>query len=272
MLQNKIAPAIAFVAALTMTAYASDVSSLLQRNTWAFSQEERAQLNAAEAAELDTRIINIIAEATGNLPTCVLMDFKVVDLNADDTSEIIAAVDVSGRGLLRDVAVISRKDGAYRYDTIPAYGGAIDVWESGGKQLLVGAQPAYELSRSDPLITYPLLYSWTGSQCKDVSRENRAYYEAQYLPVLTNALYRFQAIKLPGEGEYKRRRMVELIGWSLATEKLNSMFSDHLVSTNEVAKLNNLMETFTGNGEQDGVLVRKFREAHSQLRGCLRER
>ncbi len=254
--------------------------TVLVRNTWSFSAQEIKNLNG-QAADVFQKSLALTLKDVPDYAVEImasgltygrLVEFRIVDLNDDGIAEILLSVDDSGRGLIRDISVLSRRSGKFYCQGISAYGGTIKLLRTEKPNLIIGSSPLFELTRADPILTFPMLYSWTGSQCKDVSRENRAYYEAQYLPALTNAISRFQAINMSDKkGESKRRLMVEVIGWALATEKLVSMFSDQLVSTNEVAKLNNLMETFTWDGEQDSVFVRKFRDAHSQLRGCLRE-
>lgn len=267
MFHINFAPVFALVVALAVRASASDVSSLLERDTWLFSQEERAQLNAVEAARFNGVILNLIATATGNLPTGVLMDFQVVDLDADGTSEIIAAVDVSGRGLLRDVAVVSRKDGAYRCDTIPAYGGAIDLWESDGKQFLVGAQPAYELSRADPLITYPLVYSWTGEKCEEVSARARSYYDATFLPLINASLEKAME-QDPAESHVDNRRTVlRMVALSRSIIKVNRLFEQPLVSKDQVAAVKDMLDGFELRAEEDpdGVISPLVRDAKVEI-------
>ncbi|NLB66063.1 MAG: hypothetical protein GX803_06315 [Lentisphaerae bacterium] len=260
-------PAFVLVLALAVRASASDVSSLLERDTWLFSQEERAQLNAVEAARFNVVILNLIATATGNLPTGVLMDFQVVDLDADGTSEIIAAVDVSGRGLLRDIAVVSRKDGAYRYDTIPAYGGVIDLWESDGKQFLVGAQPAYELSRTDPLITYPLLYAWTGVKCEEVSERARSYYEVTFLPLFNASLEKAMEQDPAESHDDKRRTVLRMVALSRSVIKVNSLFEQPLVSKDQVAAVKDMLDGFKLQTEEDpgGVISPLLRNAKVEI-------
>ena len=267
MLHNNFAPAFALVVALAVRASASDVSSLLERDTWTFSLEERAQLNAVEAAHFNVVILNLIATATGNLPTGVLMDFQVVDLDADGISGIIATVDVSGRGLSRDVAVVSRKDGTYRYDTIPTYGGAIDLWESDGKQFLVGAQPAYELSRTDPLITYPLLYSWTGVKCEEVSERARSYYEATFLPLITASLEKAMEQDTAESHDDKRRTVLRMVALSRSVIKVNSLFEQPLVSKDQVAAVKEMLDGFQLRGEEDpdGVISPLVRDAKVKI-------
>lgn len=254
--------------------------TILSRDTWSFSAEEIKTLNGCAVEVFQKTLVLSLRHATNYIMEIMaaglkngrLVEFHVIDLNYDGIAEMLLSVDDSGRGVMRNISVLSRKSGQYYCQGIPVYGGTIKLMQNEKQNLIVGSSPLFELTRADPIRTFPILYSWTGSQCKDVSRENKAYYEAQYLPALTNALFRSQDINLSDEGESKRRVLVEVIGLALATEKLTSMFPDHLVATNEVAKLDKLMERFTLDGEQDAVLLGKFREAHNHLRGYLRQR
>jgi len=252
MIQNITVHVVFFMAIFSVTTHAADVSPLLQRNNWEFTQEELAKLNSANVTELDDTITKLIAKTTGNLPTGVLIGFKVVDLNDDGISEIIARVDVSGRGLLRDVTIISRNDGVYHYDTIPAYGGMTQLWKSDKEQLLVTSQPACDLSRSDPLITYPLLYSWTGLKCKDVSKQARAYYETSFLPSIKESLERAkEAAPTTESREDKLRRVLRIVGLSRALVRVNNLFDKPLFSRSEVADLKKTLESLDLSSEDD---------------------
>jgi len=240
--------------------------TILDRNTWSFSRQETEILNRLGVDVLDKKVMSILKDATGYFTAGKLVEFRVTDLNDDGIMELLARIDYSGRGLIRDVTVLSRNAGKYYYETIPADGTKITLLQDTKPNLIVGSSPLLELTRVDPIPNFPMLYSWSGSRCKDVSRENRSYYEAQYLPALTNAICNAQAVNLPGKGEQKRHLMIEATGWALATEKLALMFSECLISTNEVTKLNSLMKTINEDSGQEGVLVEKFREAHRHLR------
>lgn len=267
MFHNNFTRVFAFVVALAIRSNASNVPSLLERDTWIFSQEECDQLNAVDAANFNVMIINVIAMATGNLPTGVLMDFQVVDLNADGISEIIVAVDVSGRGLLRDVAVISRKDGEYRHDIIPTYGGVIDLWESNGKYFIVGAQPAYELSRTDPLITYPLLYAWTGVKCENVSKQVRSYYEATFLPLINASLRKAVEQDTPELYDDQRRSVLRTVVLSLAIIKVNSLFEQPLVAKEQIVVVKDILNGLQFRAEEDpsGVISPLVQDAKMKI-------
>ena len=245
---------------------------VLRRDTWSFSEEEMKTLNKCTAESLEKTLLPIINDATGHVIEGRLMSFRVVDLNNDGIAEVLACIDYSGRGVIRDVALLSRKSGQYYQRTIPAYGGTIKLVRKENQNLVVGSLPLFELTGADPIQAFPMLYSWTGCECRDVSRENRAFYASQYLPVLTNALYCFQGNNLIKGGEAQRRFMIEAINCGLAIEKLNSMFNGQLVLTNEVAKLNNLMKSFVGDGEADAMILKKFIEVRGWVHRSSGER
>jgi hypothetical protein len=267
MFHNRFILLFGFIVAFVVNAGATEVLSLLERDTWAFSQEECAQLNAVEVARFNDVILSIIATTTGNLPVGVLVDFQIVDLNADGISEIIASVDVSGRGLLRDVAVLSKKDGAYLFDTIPTYGGAIDLWKLDEQQLLVGQQPAYELSRADPLITYPLLYLWTGVKGVDVSGRGRLYYETTFLPLINASLKVTMEQNIDKSRDHKRQTVLRLVGLSRSVIKVNSLFEQPLVTEDQLATVKEMLGRFVFGIKEDpdGVITSLLQDAKVKI-------
>ena len=255
-----------FISRAVAGALSSNDLSLLERDTWSFSAQKIETLNAVAPKVLEAKFLSILKAATGHIAAEALMEFRFTDLDGDGIAEALARIDYSGRGLTRDLSVLSRKSGKYYYQTIPAYGCGITLWQKEKQNLIVGSFPLFELTRADPLQTFPVLYAWTGSQCEDVSRENKNYYEAQYVPVLTNALCRCQQTDIPENEESRRRVMIEAIGLALATKKLNSMFADHLVATNEVKKLDRFIEAFPVDGNEDTMILKKFREVRERAR------
>lgn len=266
MRQNKMGLTLASVLFFMRAAYAFDPSSLLHLDTWAFSKEDQAKLNAGHSAELGPGIIAAIAEATGNLPIGTLLEFRAVDLNADGICEIIAAVDVSGRGLVRELAVISRNGGAYYYDTIPAYGGEIALWAADDKQMLVAMQPAYDLSRTDPLITYPELFSWTGIKCEDVSRRARPYYEAIFLPQIKSLMAETESADRSITTEDRQREILRVASINRAAVTVNSFFDAPLISKAEIGVLKGLLESLGTPNEDnlDGRVGPLLRDAKAE--------
>ena len=266
MCQRILALAIAFVLVIVQAAGALDPPSLLQLDTWTFSQEDQDRLNAAHAVDLGPEIMTAIAKATGNLPIGTVRDFRADDLNADGICEIVAAVDVSGRGLVRDLITVSRNGGAYSCDTIPAYGGEIRLWGMDGKQMLVTMQPAYDLSRSDPLITYPRLFSWTGTKCEDVSQRTRPYYEDVFLPQIKSMMAEAEKVNVSTNIEDRHRIIIRVASLSHAAVKVNRFFDVPIVQKADIGAITEVLESLgaSSRGNLDSQVAILLRNATTE--------
>ena len=76
----------------------------------------------------------------------------------------------------------------------------------------------------DPYNPMEVLYAWTGTNCVDVSKKHRAFYESQVIPELTNELSR--AYQNVIRGKMEDPLLVEAVQWALAVDKLNEMFPE----------------------------------------------
>ena len=240
---TRIVHILSFLIATASANAGESPASLLARGTWSFAAAEVEQLNVSPLDELETPVLAAEAEARGAKPMGQLMTCKFVDLDGDGTVEILASIDLSGRRLSRDIILLSRKDGVYIWRGVPDYGIRIEVWRScEGETFIVGQEPVFELSRVDPLTTYPILYSWTGQKIEDASRRAREYFEQVYAPAISTSIAHIADNRAATTQEETRRRVLAIIGLARSALKVNALFDSPVVSPSEMGILRSALD------------------------------
>lgn len=248
-------------------AWSADTLILLHQDTWSFSAEEIQTLNAIDRKVMGPELASIIKNVTGRKDEDPLMDFKVIDLNGDGIAEIIFRTDVSGRGFSRDASVLSRNNGRYNYAIVPSYGIKIILWETENQKFIVGSEPVFEMIRCDPILDFPEIYVWTGSNCKIVSKQYWPYYRDHLLPLVTNGIFEIKNTNFFFRGpELKHCMAVEAVNWALATDKLNEMFPEEPAVRDAVRKIYELLNALRLEDDENPRLVKEFRNVQEKIR------
>lgn len=250
----------------TIDGRSADASALLDRDSWSFSDEEIRNLNDLKLIELEPKLASIIRGITGGLGAGKLMQFKFVDLNDDGIVEMIVRCDLSGRGLTRDISVLSQKAGKQYYEIVPCYG-RIVLWETENRKLIVGSEPVFTLFGCDPILAFPQLYAWTGSKCEDISKQYWSYYRDQLLPLLTNKIFEIKNTNFRSlEPEPKHRLTVSAVNWALAADKLKEMFPELPAVRDLTKKVYDLLNALQLDDNEHPLLVKKFRNVQKKIR------
>ena len=250
----------------TIDGRSADASALLDRDSWSFSDEEIRNLNALKPIELESKLASIIRGITVGLEVGKLMQFKFVDLNDDGIVEMIVRCDLSGRGLTRDISVLSQKTGKQYYEMVPCYG-RIVLWKTENRKLIVGSEPVFELFGCDPILAFSQLYAWTGATCKDVSKQYWPYYRDQILPLLTNRIFEIKNTNFRSlESEPKHRLTVSAVNCALTADKLKEMFPELLAVRDLTKKIYDLLNALRLDDNEHPVLIKKFRNVQERTR------
>lgn len=255
-----------------LVARGQDVLKLLNRDSWSFSTNEVQHLNALSPQVMQPTVVGIVSSVTEYGDNDRLLAFRVIDLNGDGADELLARLDCSGRGIVQDLVVLSRKGGAYICDTVSAYGQDITVYQSGTQFLIVASCRLLgeDVNHADPNQDFQFLYAWSGTNCNDVSRQHREYYESRFVPSLTNAIARYDE-RIGADKDDQRRSFLEVFGFGMAAQKFTELFSVSPLSREQTKKLERLLSRLSA--DQDTKLKKQlgdeFRKVEAYLQNQL---
>jgi len=264
----------------------TDISALLHRDTWSFSEKEIEALNGVNSRDMGTELAAIITDdpdyadgvilelkfiATTNelnyADWTPLPKIKFIDLNGDGIAEMVAH-SPNGRQPGGSLYILSRKSGKHYCDIISCDNGGMRFWPANNQALIIGADSLFTGATVDPYNPMEVLYAWTGTNCVDVSRKHVSFYESQVIPKLTNELSR--AYQNVIHGKMEDPLLVEAVQWALAADKLNEMFPELPDARDLIKKAYDLLNALRLEDDENSLFVRKIakeiRNAQEKIR------
>lgn len=249
--------------------------TLLHRDTWSFSAQEIKALNESSnvVAQLASGITNMDGILREFSYTIEVNDhyknwtnFRAIDLNNDGIVEIVVYISNGPRQPGGGLYILSRKSGMHYGDIISCGNGGIRFWAADNQILIIGAEPLFEGATVDPYYPFEMLYAWTGTNCVDVSRKNRAFYENQVIPELMNKL--FLAYQNVTHGKMEEPLPAEVVQWALIADKLNEMFPELPGLRDLIKKTDDLLNAMRLDYEEKErpFLFKEFRNVQEKIR------
>lgn len=227
--------AVAISLSLQLAASSDDAAKLapLNRKDWLLTKTERESLNSVPLEAMQLAFFSLLRASGGeDLEGLALNAFRFEDLNGDGMAELLCRIDVSGRGIVRETAVYSRKDGRFVKRSIPSFSlgqgadGGLEIFQLDGRSLLVGSETLLEIHTASPIWTFPVLHSWSGGGFSDVSGECWSYYKDVFLKrVKESYLDCLKALK-KGSKEQRSDALIGATGMAKALLRLEELFPE----------------------------------------------
>jgi Holliday junction resolvase RusA-like endonuclease len=129
-------------------------------------------------------------------------------------------------------------------------------WPTNNQALIIGSESLFFGATVDPYNPMEVLYAWKGTNCFDVSRKHRAFYESQVIPGLTNELSR--AYQNVIRGKMEDPLLVEAVQWALAADKLNEMFPELPATRDLIKKAYDLLNALRLEDDENSLFVKEI--------------
>ena len=155
--------------------------------------------NVASVSWTNEQIATFLDTVTSSSVDIAVSDFRFVDLDADGQLELVAGIDLSGRGEFNSVAVVRRTGANFAVQEIRALGvdsldGILsDVNNDGKQELLIPTAVTPYLGTSAPEAEWTAVYGWSGPLLIDISVQLPSFYQTAILPGLKQNLDALQA-------------------------------------------------------------------------------
>lgn len=169
------------------------LETMLSKQTWTFGKEELSLLNNAARPEMEPLLIDLEVKAT-HMPvdrgSTRLIAYSFIDLNKDGLAELLTRFSRGALGRSCDVMVVTRRAGKYFESSYEDCGdnglsqSGFKMYETKDKTLVIGGTQVLSLHMTDPTVSFPVIYGWNGERLIEVSREHRAWYQGNYVPVI----------------------------------------------------------------------------------------
>ena len=259
------------------TTQGQDALALLDRPTWFFTTNEIAALNAVSPRDMEPKVFEIIRKADG-YPAGKLVKFGVVDLNNDGKGEMLTRIDIGSRVIMHDVGILYKESSNYVYVIVESNGPMIPLREKNGRWLIIGDEFVASFHGPYGWVWFPVVYSWNGKKCENVSRENWDYYKANVFPAITNAISQLADVEsrpLADATDWevlttRKDLVMQLVGEGLKAKRLAELFPQAVLPREHAQKLNDAIARQSAGTQLDSELKEKVREVQNYLQGRLR--
>ena len=275
-----------FLVCCALAGSITDISALLHRDTWSFSEKEIEALNGVNSRDMGTELAAIITDdpdyadgvilelkfiATTNelnyADWTPLPKIKFIDLNGDGIAEMVAH-SPNGRQPGGSLYILSRQSGRHYCDIISCDNEGMRFWPTNNQALIIGAEALFRGATVDPYHPMEVLYAWTGTNCVDVSRKYGSFYESQVIPKLTNQLD--QAYQDVIHGKMEDPLLVEAVQWALTADRLNEMFPELPGMRDLIKKAYDLLNALRLEDDENSLFLKKIareiRNAQEKIR------
>src|SRR5690349_2629221 len=150
--------------------------------------------NVSTVTWTSEQIGEFLARATGSDIGYAVGDFAFVDLLGNGNLELVATIDTNGRGFFNDLLVVRRGSAGIAIQTIPVLsmqslaGAIFDLNGDGMRELIVPKPLTPYLGGAVDQAAWTAVYAWTGALFEERTSAFAAWYAANVLPGLQEAL------------------------------------------------------------------------------------
>lgn len=220
----------------------TDVVSLLANLSWDVNEKSKAELEKISPEEINKFINELLKEADTRIgrESGELGQHLFRDLNKDNTYELLATLDYSGRAFYSVLIVVKKVNKRFEYQELRAFNITnlkkiiVDLDQDGIQELRVeGLFTSYKGVR--PTAYWTDIYQWDGKQYVRASENFPRFYEAEIRELQ-------EKIKVLGENIKKRQQ--ELKGKGAGVRSDDLLYHLHLQKrayTIEVEKVQRLL-------------------------------
>ncbi len=250
----------------------------LGRKDWLITKTEMERLNACSIKTMQLALFSMLKAAEDvDLEGQTLVGFKFADLNGDGMAEAICLLDVSGRGIVQDIFIMSRKNGVFIKSSVRSFSmvskpealAGIETFSKGRQSLLVANETVLCMHTASPIWTFPVLYAWDGSKCADVSKENWDYYKDVFMKSVKSRYMEYLKALKSGSANQKEDALIGATGMAMALKRQAELFPTKAkLEPEDKAKLRKLISMLYEGCKSEESLDKKISEIDSYLKNA----